>query len=315
MNAQDILKTLNALEQSLQNVESARQQVTNTVNAYEGAKSQLHALVTEFSSVSTELKNVYAAINENVSSIDNTLEEKIGEVFTDISCKTQGLEDTIKNIQLVFEATCKESAQSIKDSVGGSLLKLNDGVQVVVEKFNEKAASGIESISATLEAFKFAVQQIQEDFKNAISGEFTDFKATQESVVSEFNSSVSKHMASLKLLENELQSIIDKYEEKNNSLITKINNVSDLVKNESKAIVEVVQGKLSLSVGELKGSIDEASLFIGKNQNETVANTEKRLIEELESLKLDLAKSKKFAMVCFVVIIVLLILHFIFMAN
>lgn len=44
MDAQDILKTLNNLEQSLQNVESARQQVANTVNAYEGAKAQLHAL-------------------------------------------------------------------------------------------------------------------------------------------------------------------------------------------------------------------------------------------------------------------------------
>lgn len=315
MNAQDILKTLNALEQSLQNVESARQQVTNTVNAYEGAKSQLHALATEFTSVSMELKNVYAAINENVSSIDNTLQEKIGEVFADIRRKTQGMEDTIKNVQIVFEATSKEAAQSIKDSVGGSLLKLNDGVQAVVESFNEKATSEVGSISTTLEAFKFAAQQMQEDFSNAISGETADLKAIQESVVSEFNSSVSKHMASLKLLENELQSIIDKYEEKNNSLLTKINNVSDLVKNESKAIVDVVQGKLSSSVGELKGSIDEASLLIVKKQNETVANTEKRLVDELESLKLELAKSKKFAMVCFVVIIVLLILNFIFMAN
>ena len=44
MEAQDILKMLTNLEQSLQNVESARQQVTNTVNAYEGTKAQLHAL-------------------------------------------------------------------------------------------------------------------------------------------------------------------------------------------------------------------------------------------------------------------------------
>lgn len=72
MDAQDILKTLNNLEQSLQNVESARQQVANTVNAYEGAKAQLHTLVVEFTVVSNELKNIYTAINENVSSIDNT---------------------------------------------------------------------------------------------------------------------------------------------------------------------------------------------------------------------------------------------------
>lgn len=54
METQDILNMLNNLEQSLQNVESARQQVTNTVNAYEGAKSQLHALTVEFNEVSSE---------------------------------------------------------------------------------------------------------------------------------------------------------------------------------------------------------------------------------------------------------------------
>ena len=56
MDAQDILKTLHRLEQNLQNVESARQQVANTVNAYEGAKSQLHALTVEFSLISSELR-------------------------------------------------------------------------------------------------------------------------------------------------------------------------------------------------------------------------------------------------------------------
>jgi len=84
MEAQDILKMLTNLEQSLQNVESARQQVTNTVNAYEGTKAQLHALTVEFKEVSSELNKVYNAIKENVDSIDETLKIKIDSVFKSI---------------------------------------------------------------------------------------------------------------------------------------------------------------------------------------------------------------------------------------
>ena len=41
MDSQEILKSLSNLEQKLQSIESARQQVERTVNAYEGAKAQL----------------------------------------------------------------------------------------------------------------------------------------------------------------------------------------------------------------------------------------------------------------------------------
>ena len=92
MEAQDILKMLTNLEQSLQNVESARQQVTNTVNAYEGTKAQLHALTVEFKEVSSELNKVYNAIKENVDSIDETLKIKIDSVFKSISKKVDTLD-------------------------------------------------------------------------------------------------------------------------------------------------------------------------------------------------------------------------------
>lgn len=154
MDAQDILKTLNNLEQSLQNVESARQQVANTVNAYEGAKAQLHALVVEFTVVSNELKNIYTAINENVSSIDNTLQNKIETVFSDVTSKTQDLEDAVRNIQTAFLATCNQSAQSIESAVDNSLLKLNNEVDTTIVTFSKKATLEIESIATELSAFK-----------------------------------------------------------------------------------------------------------------------------------------------------------------
>lgn len=147
MDTQDILKTLNNLEQSLQNVDSARQQVANTVNAYEGAKAQLHALAMEFAIVSNELKNIYTAINENVSSIDNTLQDKIESVFSDITSKTQELEDAVRNIQTAFVTTCNRSAQSVKSTVDNSLLKLNNEVDTTLVNFSKKATHELESVT------------------------------------------------------------------------------------------------------------------------------------------------------------------------
>ena len=209
MDAQDILKTLNNLEQSLQNVESARQQVANTVNAYEGAKAQLHALVVEFTVVSNELKNIYTAINENVSSIDNTLQNKIETVFSDVTSKTQDLEDAVRNIQTAFLATCNQSAQSIESAVDNSLLKLNNEVDTTIVTFSKKATLEIESIATELSAFKSSAQQMQEDFSNAISGATADLKATQESIAADFGTSISEHISSFKSLKTELKAIID----------------------------------------------------------------------------------------------------------
>ena len=44
METNDILKSLSNLEQNLKNIDSARQQVLNTVNAYDGAREQLQHL-------------------------------------------------------------------------------------------------------------------------------------------------------------------------------------------------------------------------------------------------------------------------------
>ena len=58
MDSQEILKSLSTLEQKLQSIESARQQVERTVNAYEGAKAQLSVLTQDFTDIYQELKNI-----------------------------------------------------------------------------------------------------------------------------------------------------------------------------------------------------------------------------------------------------------------
>lgn len=352
MEAQDILKTLNNLEESLNNVESARLQVTNTVNAYESAKAQFQGLAMEFTVVSTELKNVYTAIKENVCSIDHTIQDKIEDVFNNITKKAQELEDAAKNVQLAFEATCNQVARSIEDSIDNRLLKLNDEMEASVVKFNKKATHEIEGIATALTTFKVAAQQMKEGFGKTITEASASLKATQESIAADFGTSISEHLSSYNSLKTELKSIIDEYEETNNSFVTKVENVSDLVKDESTSITTAIQslqtdrktdyedlvaklkslsdgyikaadnlserfnsvdieiGKLSSSIHESKDRMDYASSLIIKAQKETVARVEKQFVDEIASLKKEIAKNKKFTAFCLITIIISLILNF-----
>lgn len=353
MDIQDILKTLNNLEQSLQNVESARQQVTNTVNAYEGARTQLHALVMEFAAVSTELKKVYTAIEENVSSIDDTLQNKVEEVFNDITSKAQELDDAARKIQSTFETACSQSAHSINDSVDNSMLKLDNEIDTTIVKFNKKATLEIESIATSLAAFKSAAQQMQENFSHTISDAAAKLKATQESIASDFGTSISEHISSFKALKSELQAIIDRYEEANRSLEAKIEQISCLIKTESGTIGSAIQnlhechqaehedllaklkllregnikaadnlsgrfnnvdtelGKLSSSISELQDRLDNASSLVIKTQKEAMIKIEEMLTGRIETLKEDLATSKKLTLICLIAIAISLLLNMI----
>lgn len=339
MDAQDILKTLNNLEKSLQNVESARQQVINTVDAYEGAKSQLHALAEEFSTVSAELKNVYTAINKNASSLDMTLQKKFEEVFKSITSRTQELQNSVINIQSAFKVACEQSTESIEGSVDNCLLKFCNEIDAAIVQFSKKAQLETDGIADALAGFKSFALQMQKDFNHSISAAAGEHKATQEKIASDFGISVSNHISSFKSLSTELQSIIDKYEEINIALETKVNQTFDLVKKESESLASTIhkfqayqksehqglskrldiidseQNKVISSLADLKDRLDNTSSHIVQHQTTVIASTEKRLVDEINSLKEELASSKKLTFLCLIAIAISLVLNIIVLTK
>ena len=233
MEAQDILKMLTNLEQSLQNVESARQQVTNTVNAYEGTKAQLHALTVEFKEVSSELNKVYNAIKENVDSIDETLKIKIDSVFKSISKKVDTLDAVAEKIQSSFEKSCNNSVNTIENSVHNSIGKLNNEVDQSISKFNEKVKLELDGISSTLSNLKSCTKEIQDSFRNSNTAFTSDLKVMLKNIADDFKASVEQHILSFTSLKDELKSIIDGYEEKSKTVVSKVDNIESIIKSET----------------------------------------------------------------------------------
>ena len=302
MEAQDILKMLTNLEQSLQNVESARQQVTNTVNAYEGTKAQLHALTVEFKEVSSELNKVYNAIKENVDSIDETLKIKIDSVFKSISKKVDTLDAVAEKIQSSFEKSCNNSVNTIENSVHNSIGKLNNEVDQSISKFNEKVKLELDGISSTLSNLKSCTKEIQDSFRNSNTAFTSDLKVMLKNIADDFKASVEQHILSFTSLKDELKSIIDGYEEKSKTVVSKVDNIESIIKSETtilKSKIEVVgtnqKNQHDEIVSKLK-SLSEGHIKAADNLSErfnTVDTTLRTLSSSISELKTQFDSKEK----------------------
>ena len=99
MDSQEILKSLSNLEQKLQGIESAKQQVERTVAAYDGAKAQLTALTNDFA-------DIYQTLNGILDNVKNSQELVKGEVVQEA--------DAIFNSALIYElAVLKQYAEPL----------------------------------------------------------------------------------------------------------------------------------------------------------------------------------------------------------
>lgn len=230
MDAQDILKSLSNLEESLKNIDSARLQVQNTVNAYENARAQLNKLTQEFTSISTDLNKIVTTIKDNQSTLSSTLSDKIDNVFTNFNEKVILLESTTTTIQSTFESSCIESSKSFKDSVDSSVTKINNEVDTAITNFNEKATLEIAGIATALKTFKEAANEMLSDFKSAISNATTTQKTNHETIASDFHKSIDQHLASFNDLHQGLSDLLTDYKELISSVSTKIENEANAIK-------------------------------------------------------------------------------------
>lgn len=334
MEAQDILKMLNNLEQSLQNVESARQQVTNTVNAYEGTKAQLHALTVEFKEVSSELNKVYNAIKENVDSVDETLKIKTDSVFKSISKKVDTLDAVAEKIQSSFEKSCNNSVNTIENSVHNSIGKLNNEVDQSISKFNEKVRFELEGISSILSNLKSGTKEIQESFRNSNSIITSDLKITLGNVAKDFQISINDHISSFTKLKEELKAIINGYKKYNETIIDKIESLEILVKGETTTLKAEIKTFIGNQDSQYDDIITKLKFIYEENGNlferintvnadlkdilssiselkSQITSHEMELLNKIDTLSKDVTNSRKLLIFSLIAIIISVLLNLI----
>lgn len=251
MDVQDILKSLSNLEQNLQNVESARKQVQETVNAYDVTREQLSKLATEVKVITTELSSIFSLIKENQTELANEILSNVHCVFSRITEKVDELEGSAQSIKDEFAKTCEFSAKSIDEAINTSLKTMNESVDQTVKGFNDKAFSEIAGVVEVLANYKAFALSMPEEYKAAISKAVSAQKSALANVSIDFQSAIEKHLTAFDNIQNEFVSLLEQYKRQQIELKTAfISKIDALV---------IIQKQLDGKLGAIDFKIDSST--------------------------------------------------------
>lgn len=262
MDTKDILKSLTALEQNLKNIDSARQQVLNTVNAYEGTRAQLAKLAPELQSISEQLTNVFNLIKDNQTSLKTEVSKNVKTIFANIKSEIDGLDNATQAIQSSFKTSCDDTSRKLTETINKSRTLLDEGTEKAIKRINDKAKAEIENLTNLLSTFKTTTKNIQDNFQTSTTSVHNDQKAAQTEIVSNFKQAIEKSLETFTKSINELNTI-----------------TTDL-SNHKKDIVNDINAELQ-KVSVVVDSIS-TTLMSFKNDNETQYTD---LINKLKSLR------------------------------
>ncbi len=93
-----INKTLSELETNLRNIESARKQVENTVNSYDGLKTETANYVKSLSAIKDNLDALITAIGEDYKKNTDSFRMDCKEITTSCNSLISKINDAVEDI-------------------------------------------------------------------------------------------------------------------------------------------------------------------------------------------------------------------------
>ena len=290
MDSQEILKSLSNLEQKLQSIESARQQVERTVNAYEGAKAQLSVLTQDFTDIYQELKKVLDDIQNSKSIASTEVSDKADVVFKALQTRITSLEQATKDIKENFENACKTANENFSKTIEKSGKDLTAEMEANINKTREATVKEIEKASGIIVGFRTAVDELKEDYNKALSESSENQKTVMTQIATDFSQSVDQYIDSMKTVRVEMESLLEKY----NYLTTRIED-----------ILKEVQGSIESALAHFSRAVDantQATVALGQNLESQISSSFSQLMDASK-------KSHKLILILVVGLIISIILN------
>ena len=290
MDSQEILKSLSNLEQKLQSIESARQQVERTVNAYEGAKAQLSVLTQDFTDIYQELKKVLDDIQNSKSIASTEVSDKADVVFKALQTRITSLEQATKDIKENFENACKTANENFSKTIEKSGKDLTAEMEANINKTREATVKEIEKASGIIVGFRTAVDELKEDYNKALSESSENQKTVMTQIATDFSQSVDQYIDSMKTVRVEMESLLEKY----NYLTTRIEDV-----------LKEVQGSIESALAHFSRAVDantQATVALGQNLESQISSSFSQLMDASK-------KSHKLILILVVGLIISIILN------
>lgn len=156
MNEEIINELLLQLEQSLRNIESARQQVENTVNAYEALNGDVRHYTEELSFIVQNTRTMISQLEEIkekfLGNISVTIIERINSGVSEIKTDTDALSTQIGLLRELIESKSRTISDDIKnrsDSIDSALGTIQHTINSIASK-TDKTIAKLDEIKATL---------------------------------------------------------------------------------------------------------------------------------------------------------------------
>ena len=306
MDTKDILKSLTSLEQNLKNIDSARQQVLNTVNAYESTRIELAKIAPEIQSISGELSNIFNLIKENQDSFNQDISQKFKNVFSNIQSKVESLDNATKTIQVEFKSVCDDTSNKLISTINNSRTLLDDGNQKAIKKINEKAKEELDNITNLLSTFKDTTENIQNNFQTSTGTVQNNQKIAQNEIISNFKQAINDSLltfnkgieelnAITSQLSNQKRDIINEFNIELKKMLDSINSITTLISDEKATnetqYTDIINKLKSLRDGNVKAANNLSERF-NKTDN-SLLEIKNLIIEKDKKIKTEIAVLKK----------------------
>lgn len=221
----NIQTSLEQLEQSLKDIDAARQQVQSVVSSNEDMRKIIAQYVSTLGSLKQEIDSWVHSVKEW---------QNKGGIQAESTVKS--IQETCKKIETDFASKIEEATRSFGDNVA---YQLND-----IEKVRKTLATEVKSLSALQDAYKKSTDEVNALGKklNEISKELKESQSSQDSAIAAIGktvTSISMELDAIKEHYKVLNVLIGKADEINSGMaelgnalnkgISDINNHADTV--------------------------------------------------------------------------------------
>jgi chromosome segregation ATPase len=197
METNELLTSLAKLESSLQEIESAKNQVQKTVESYAALQREIKTYTQSLDSIKTSISGILSDVRADKVDLEN---ESAGILASFRESTTNALDDLKKDLSKANDAF-KEKAQSISDTfknnTDGELAKLRQSVQSLQE-----CTTALEEIHTSIKNTLTEIGQVRQEI-SGLKGELESSQGAQDTILSEIKTNTGTLSVSLDSLKDD----------------------------------------------------------------------------------------------------------------
>ena len=297
MESTDLLLKLQELEDSLQAIDSAKNEVNKTVNAYSVLGFKISSYAENLNDVSQQLKNLQDTIKDAYTSLQNRIEKQQGEFATGFIQSVNQADTTLQTTSAEFKSTTDAAKETIAESIKQTENDFKEQVNSASETFSEHCNNAAASFKETLTEITISLQNEIERKHNEIADRLSQ--------------SVNQADTTLQTTSAEFKNTTDATKE---SIIETVNKTKNDFKEQVNNLSEIFSGHCDNAAASFKNAAATAHNDMDRFMSETdkaIKDYQQQISEIRIELLNEEKKLRKWIYIILILVVGLIIINFI----